>query len=149
MDKEVLEILNKHQLKKTSPRLSVLSILRSRETAISQPELETILGKDVDRVTLYRTLSTFEGKGIIHKVLDMHGTANYALCDASCTEHKHNDEHVHFNCTSCLNVYCLEALQIPHLVMPPDFIPHTINFIVYGICEKCTKKAAEEHQKLH
>ena len=142
MDKEFSELLNKHQLKKTGPRLSVLSILKSRQMATSQPELEAIIGKDVDRVTLYRTLNTFEQKGIIHKVLDLNGTANYALCHSSCNEQEHKDEHVHFNCTSCLQVYCLEALQIPHLVMPAGFMPHTVNFIVYGICEHCTEKAA-------
>lgn len=143
MDKEFEGLLNRHRLRKTSPRLSVLSILKSREMATSQPELEAIIGKGIDRVTLYRTLRTFEEKGIIHKVLDLNGTANYALCDTSCNEHEHNDEHVHFNCTSCLNVYCLEALQIPHLVMPIDFVPNAVNFIVYGICAKCTEKARE------
>jgi Fur family ferric uptake transcriptional regulator len=143
MNKELTELLEKHSLKKTAPRLSVLSILKSRKMATSQPDLEAIIGKDVDRVTLYRTLSTFEEKGIIHKILDLNGTANYALCDPACNEHEHKDEHVHFNCTSCLNVYCLEALQIPHLVMPAGFIPHDVNFIVYGICEKCSAKAAE------
>lgn len=137
MNKEFVELLDKHQLKKTGPRLSVLSILTSRNTAISQPELETILGKDIDRVTLYRTLSTFEEKGIIHKVLDLNGTANYALCFSACDEHEHKDEHVHFNCTVCLNVYCLDAIQVPHLPIPSGFVSESVNFIVYGVCDKC------------
>ena len=78
--KEFIELLENNQLKKTSTRFTVLNILKSRESAISQPELEAMLGKKVDRVTLYRTLSTFEEKGIIHKVLNINGTANYAFC---------------------------------------------------------------------
>lgn len=136
-NKEFNELLEKHQLKKTVPRLSVLSILKASNAAVSQPELETILGKEIDRVTLYRTLTTFEEKGIIHKILDLKGTANYAFCSSSCNKHQHNDEHVHFNCTVCLNVFCLAALEIPHLVMPAGYTSKTVNFMVYGICKKC------------
>ncbi|MET3114165.1 Fur family ferric uptake transcriptional regulator [Pedobacter sp. CG_S7] len=143
MDNELAELLGKYKLSKTEPRLKVLSILRSRESAISQPELENLIGGEIDRVTLYRTLTKFDEKGIIHKVLDLNGTANYALCSSSCSEDTHNDEHVHFNCTTCLNMYCLEALQIPHLVMPVNYVPHNVNFIVYGVCEKCTLKVNE------
>lgn len=140
MDKELNELLEKHHLKKTGPRFSVLSILKSRNMATSQPILEGILGKDIDRVTLYRTLSTFEEKGIIHKVIDQNGTANYALCHSLCTEHEHKDEHVHFNCKNCLQVYCLDTLQIPHMTMPEGFIPYSSNFIIYGICKTCSEK---------
>ncbi|PKV52598.1 Fur family ferric uptake transcriptional regulator [Aquimarina sp. MAR_2010_214] len=143
MDKEFTSLLEKHQLRKTAPRLSVLSILKSRKTATSQPELEAMIGKDVDRVTLYRILKTFEEKGIIHKILDLNGTANYAICESSCNEHDHKDNHVHFNCTVCLDIYCLENLQIPNIKMPSGFVPHTTNLIVYGICEKCSEKAEQ------
>lgn len=137
------QLLEKNDLKKTKPRLSVLKILTSRETATSQPDLEEILGKDVDRVTLYRVLKTFEEKGIIHKIIDLNGTANYATCDESCTEHEHNDKHVHFNCTVCFNVYCLDELRVPTLSMPDGFTAAKVNLIVYGICDSCNKRARE------
>ena len=72
------ELLRKHDLKRTVPRLSVLDVLSSRKSAVSQPDLEEILGKDIDRVTLYRVLKAFEEKGIIHKIIDLSGRANYA-----------------------------------------------------------------------
>jgi Fur family ferric uptake transcriptional regulator len=134
------QLLEKNNLKKTQPRISVLKVLSSRKTATSQPDLEEILGKEVDRVTLYRVLKTFEEKGIIHKILDFNGTANYATCDDSCTEHEHDDKHVHFNCTVCLNVYCLDALHIPKLTMPQGFTASNINLIVYGICDRCNNQ---------
>ncbi|MEJ7558144.1 MAG: transcriptional repressor [Pedobacter sp.] len=142
-ENEFDQLLERNDLKKTKPRLSVLKILSSRETATSQPHLEEILGKEVDRVTLYRVLKTFEEKGIIHKILDMNGTANYATCDKSCSEQKHDDKHVHFNCTVCLNVYCLDELHLPKLSMPAGFTTANVTLIVYGICDKCNKKAEE------
>ncbi|MGY4385774.1 Fur family ferric uptake transcriptional regulator [Pedobacter sp. UYP24] len=140
--KEFNELLEKHQLKKTLSRLSVLSVLKSSNAAVSQPELETILGKKTDRVTLYRTLTTFEEKGIIHKVLDFKGTANYAFRSASLNKHQHSDEHAHFNCTVCMNVYCLASVQIPQLTMPIGYTSHAVNFIVYGVCNSCNNGSA-------
>ncbi|MEX8546139.1 MAG: Fur family transcriptional regulator [Mucilaginibacter sp.] len=138
MNDEFNELLQKHQLKKTAPRISVLSVLKSREMATSQPELEEIIGKQVDRVTLYRILSTFEEKGIIHKVLGLDGTANYAFCSASCTEHEHHDEHVHFNCTVCKHIFCLPDSQIPVVNLPKGFKVNSLNISALGICDKCT-----------
>ncbi len=142
-EKQFEELLEKHDLKKTKPRISVLEILNSRNTATSQPFLENILGKDVNRVTLYRVLQTFEEKGIIHKIIDLHGTANYATCSTNCTEHGHNDEHVHFNCTVCFHVYCLDTFHLPKINLPSGFTSGSVNLIVYGICESCNKKAEE------
>lgn len=134
------ELLEKHHLKKTQQRLSVLSILANREAATSQPDLESVLGRYIDRVTLYRILKTFEEKGIIHKVLDSNGTANYALCSSGCSEEQHRDEHVHFNCTVCDNVYCLDDIHIPPIQIPAGFQTDVIHLIVSGICDRCAKK---------
>ncbi len=135
--KEFSALLKKHQLKKTVTRLSVLEVFKSRNSAVSQPDLEETLGKEMDRVTLYRTLATFEEKGIIHKVLNLSGTANYALCSSSCNDHEHHDDHVHFNCTNCLNVYCLDSLSIPSINLPSGYTSKSITLMVYGLCEKC------------
>lgn len=132
------ELLQKHKLKITVPRLSVLAILSSRKAAFSQPDLEDILGKDVDRVTLYRVLRAFEEKGIIHKIIDLSGRANYAVCHDSCTEENHQDHHVHLNCKICTRVYCLDSLSIPHIKLPLDFSVDSINMIVYGTCSSCS-----------
>lgn len=133
------ELLAKHQLKKTSPRLRVLSLMASKTTATSQPDLEQVI-HDVDRVTLYRILNTFEEKGIIHKVFDLNGTANYALCSTDCEEHHHHDEHVHFNCLACKNVYCLDQQELPQLNMPAGFKAEGVTIYATGICPKCNKK---------
>jgi Fur family ferric uptake transcriptional regulator len=131
------QLLAKHNLKITVPRLSVLQVLNSRAMATSQPDLEQLLGKQVDRVTLYRTLSTFEDKGIIHKVMGLNGTSNYALCASTCTQQQHHDEHVHFNCTVCFSVYCMDALKIPQLQIPDGFTSQKIDLMVSGVCDKC------------
>ncbi len=143
-NQQFIDLLEKNQLKKTSTRITVLQILKSRESAVSQPDLEGMLGKGVDRVTLYRTLATFEEKGIIHKVLNLNGTANYAMCSSDCKAHEHHDEHVHFNCTTCLNVYCLDELKIPAFSMPKGYVTTSVNLVVYGLCTACVQQAKAE-----
>ncbi len=137
MQRKFDELLEKYSLKKTAPRNSVLEILSGRNVATSQPELEEILGKDIDRVTLYRILKTFEEKGIIHKIIDINGTATYAICQSECSEHDHHDEHIHFNCTVCGNVYCLNDMHIPPVNVPQGFKVESVSLIVSGTCDKC------------
>lgn len=132
-------LLKRHQLKRTEARLRVLELLVNKKTATSQPDLENVIA-DVDRVTLYRILNVFEEKGIIHKMFDLNGTANYAICSSDCDEHHHHDEHLHFNCTKCKNVYCLDEMDMPPIVLPPGFKLDKLSFSATGLCPKCADK---------
>lgn len=134
------ELLEKHHLKKTGPRLKVLSMLSAKKVATSQPEMEQVMD-DIDRVTLYRILSAFEEKGIIHKVFDLKGTANYAMCGSECGERRHHDEHLHFNCTACKSVYCLDDLHLPLITLPNGFKQESFTLYAKGLCPKCSKQA--------
>ena len=134
------ELLERHHLKKTGPRLKVLSMLAAKNVATSQPDLESVM-MDIDRVTLYRILSAFEEKGIIHKVFDLNGTANYAMCSSNCGENHHNDEHLHFNCTVCKNVYCLDELDLPPIKLPKGFESEGFTLYASGLCPKCNKQS--------
>ncbi|WP_367865943.1 Fur family transcriptional regulator [Pedobacter sp. WC2423] len=129
-------ILKEHALKHTKQRVRVLEEIALDTVAISQPELEKKLGKEIDRVTLYRILNIYEDKGILHRIMDMNGTANYAICSSSCSADHHHDEHIHFNCTTCNKIYCLDV-AVPHSTMPKGFTAKTVNTTAYGTCEKC------------
>jgi Fur family ferric uptake transcriptional regulator len=139
-------LLEKHHLKKTAPRLKVLSMLADKNVATSQPDLEGVMN-DIDRVTLYRILSAFEEKGIIHKVFDLNGTANYAMCSSNCGENHHHDEHLHFNCTNCKNVYCLDDLDMHGIDLPSGFKLEGFTLYATGLCPKCSKAAKKSTSK--
>ncbi len=134
-----IRLLRRNKLKVTQPRLSVLHIISDKDTAISQPELEKLLGDTIDRVTLYRVLATFEEKGILHKIFDLHGTATYALCSTDCDEHQHQDEHVHFICTACNSIYCLDDFKMPKINLPEGYQLHSIGVNAVGLCAQCKK----------
>ena len=62
-----VDVLKEHSLKHTKQRVRVLEEIALDTVAISQPELEKKLGKEIDRVTLYRILNIYEDKGILHR----------------------------------------------------------------------------------
>ena len=132
-----LKVLTDNDIKHTKQRVRVLDEISMEVTAVSQPDLEKKLGKEIDRVTLYRILNLFEEKGILHRVIDRHGTANYAVCASNCSANHHHDNHVHFNCTMCQKIYCL-PVELPALKLPAGFKMETLNTIVYGTCNNCS-----------
>ena len=133
-------LLRENGLKVTSPRLRVLDEIMHKKAAISQPDLEKIVGKDIDRVTLYRILSSFEEKGIVHKIFDLNGTATYAMCTSNCTENHHHDQHVHFICSVCNSVYCLDEVSLPKITLPSHFALHSLAINAVGLCANCQKE---------
>jgi len=137
LEKQFAGLLSQHELKVTSARLLVLQIISAANSAVSQPKIETQVNGKVDRVTLYRILSAFEQKGILHKVIDLNGTANYALCSSKCTSHTHHDEHLHFNCTNCLKVYCMNDFSLPPVQLPNGFTAGSFNLSITGLCKEC------------
>jgi Fur family ferric uptake transcriptional regulator len=134
---ESMGILNAKKLRKTIPRRRILDALIDADHALSTPAMEEKL-RELDRVTIYRTLKTFEEKGIVHKVMDDNGVMNYALCHERCTVHTHDDNHVHFECTKCRKTYCLdERIEMNSISFPIGFVAEELAFKVKGLCNQC------------
>lgn len=83
MVKELETKLNQNGVRPTAMRLLVLEALLNRNTAISLSDLEKELEKS-DRVTLFRTLKTFQEKGLVHSIDDGTGAPKFALCEEGC-----------------------------------------------------------------
>lgn len=138
-----VSLLRRNKLKVTQQRLGVLGIIADKDTAISQPDLEKLLGDEIDRVTLYRVLAVFEEKGILHKIFDLNGTATYALCSTECDEHHHHDQHVHFICSECNSIYCLDEIKLPKINLPAGYQLNSVSVNAVGFCAKCAAPSQE------
>ena len=137
MDQSIETLLRQHQLRRTPMRVRVLQILREGgNQAIAHPELERRL-PDADRITLYRTLKTFEEKGLVHQVVDSSNATKYALCRSQCTEHQHHDEHAHFHCQDCGKTVCLDAVSTSSFQVPLGFKVTQTHLILEGTCDDC------------
>lgn len=116
-------------------RLLTLDFLLKQKSAVSITEIENGL-ESCDRITLYRTLKTFEKKGLIHSIEDRK-VIRYALCSEDCSEERHADAHVHFYCTSCGKTICLPKVKIPEISLPEGFHPGELNLVAKGRCNQC------------
>ena len=139
MNKELENMLIARQIKPTAMRLLVLQYLLKQTTAISLSNLETEFERS-DRVTLYRTLKTFEEKGVIHTIKDGTGAAKYGLCENECSNGSHADAHLHFYCTVCKKLYCLPKVQIPEIKLPNKFRLQELSLVARGVCNNCCKE---------
>ena len=90
------EILNKKEVRITPMRQLLLEFFLEKNKVLGLSELEKAFPKS-DRVTIYRTLKTFEEKGIVHGISNGTTEMKYALCH-DCQVANHSDFHPHFSC---------------------------------------------------
>jgi len=135
--KEIENKLKNKNIKPTAMRELVLKVLSEQKAAIGLADLEQVFEK-ADKVTLYRTLKTFEENKLIHSIDDGTGSVKYALCKETCQCHP-EDLHVHFLCTKCKQTFCLTDIPVPAINLPVDFTLENINMVVKGICMNCRK----------
>lgn len=136
MTRDIEDTLKNKQVNPTAMRLLVLDFLTKQTAAISLNDLEKGMAPS-DRITLYRTLKTFEEKGLVHSIEDGTGATKYALCEQDCDGENHHDLHVHFYCNTCKETFCLPNTRIPEMSLPNGFKQQEMNLIVKGICQHC------------
>jgi len=134
---KIVQLLESKGIRPTAMRLMTYKRLAELEVAISLGDLEKDF-KVSERSTLFRTIKTFEEKGIVHQIEDGTGVTKYALCEENCECEVGNDLHLHFHCNNCNETVCLTEHKIPHISLPDGYITEDINLVVKGICEKCS-----------
>lgn len=139
MSSRYTTILQEHGLRVTAVREKVLRIfLEAGQIALSNADIEKHFDR-LDRITLYRTLRTFEEKGLIHQVIDNSGTPKFATCTEHCAEHDHHDDHAHFHCVKCEKTVCLEDTKLPSIPTPLGFKVEEKHMVLSGTCDACSE----------
>lgn len=139
MFKEHELILEQKGIRPTAMRLMVYEALAGQKVASSLTDLERIFEKS-DRVTLYRTLKTFQENKLIHSIDDGTGAPKYALCEDGCECVIERDLHMHFHCRICNDTFCLTNYKIPEITLPDQFLAEETNMVVKGVCAGCKGK---------
>lgn len=134
---KIVQFLESKGIRPTAMRLLTYKRLAELNVAISLGDLEKDF-KVSERSTLFRTMKTFEKKGIVHQIEDGTGVIKYALCEENCECEVGNDLHLHFHCNNCNETVCLTEHKIPYISLPDGYITEDINLVVKGICEKCS-----------
>jgi Fur family ferric uptake transcriptional regulator len=135
------DILHRRQLSSTESRRKILTLFLTTDDALTHGDIEKEVGDKYDRVTIYRTLQTFEEKGIIHSIPTADNSIKYALCK-ECEEGHHHDDHVHFICTACEKTICLDDIVSPKIDLPEGYVAENVQVVIHGICKECSSSAA-------
>jgi len=132
-------LLKHHNLKVTPTRLDILQEFQANEHAISHADLSDAIGEKYDRVTIYRTLNSFEEKGLIHAIVLSDSLKKYALCGHSCESDSHVHNHIHFTCVNCDKTVCLDDFTLDVKNKFQDYKFQDLNITATGVCPNCKK----------
>lgn len=134
---EIEKILENHGVRPTAVRCLIYRAAEAHDHTFSLMELEQELDT-VDKSTIFRTLTLFTENHLLHETEDGSGSKKYCVChhDHACAL---NERHIHFFCTHCQTTYCLENTFIPPVDIPEGFKAEDAEYIIKGICPKCSK----------
>lgn len=141
MIEETNDILKRNDLSVTEGRRKVLELFLKEKSALNHGAIERLLGEDMDRVTIYRTLQVFVDKGIVHTIPTNDNSIRYALCRDHCEAGHHHDDHVHFVCDRCGNTLCVDEVTVPAVKLPKGFSVSRIEMVVSGTCADCATRS--------
>lgn len=136
---DIAKLLEEHKIRPTAIRLLMYKFLHEKNVAVTLNDIESGFDNS-ERTTLYRTIKTFEKKGIVHQIDDGTGVAKYALDEPEARRGESQDLHLHFHCTRCNETTCLTDTKIPHISLPEGFITQDMNLVLKGTCDKCSKE---------
>ena len=131
-------ILTDRGIKPTANRILVMKELMKASNPVNLADLEVLLEFSMDKASIFRVLELFAEKDVDHEIEDGSRSLKYELCHSG-DKHSIADQHAHFYCEHCKETYCIEAARVPMIDIPDGFIPHSINYMVKGICPKCSK----------
>lgn len=122
-------------MRNTTAKSTILQLLQDASVALAHAEILPKLAGICDRVTAYRVLDRLVAEGLAHKIVPTDGIVRYAAC-ANCSHTQHIHNHIHFNCTKCKSVTCLEGVR-PSYNLPNGYSIQDANFMLTGLCPSC------------
>ncbi len=133
---EIEKRLTTAGVRPTAVRLLIMKFLDSVSHPVSSLDIEKAL-QTVDRSTISRSISIFVEHHILHPIDDGSGSLKYEICRCD-DSHSIQNMHVHFRCLKCGETVCLPSTIIPKVELPEGFEAISANYVVTGLCDKCT-----------
>ena len=130
---KAVDILNSHNLKRTSCREGIIQVVQSASLALSENEIRERLAGNYDRTTFYRSFKTLEENRIIHKIVVDNHLVKYALDNAV----SHKEEHAHFYCKECNTVKCMDDIPVQKYQLPDGYFDAETEVLIKGKCANC------------
>ncbi|MBN2051664.1 MAG: transcriptional repressor [Spirochaetales bacterium] len=133
-------LLKKAKLRRNELRTNLLLFLMNQAKPLSHSEiLDHNLFKNLDRVTIYRTLTKFQEAKLLHVIEGIDGIRRYCAHDPGQLGCPGN--HPHFFCEGCLTMTCLTDQRMPRVDVEEGALVRGKQLVVYGLCPDCAKKS--------
>ena len=132
------EILRKREIRPTAMRILILKTMMDSAEMVSILDLENTL-ETADKSTRFRTISLFMMHNLVHCIDDGSGSLKYAVCNTDCSCSV-KELHAHFHCEKCDKTFCLKSTPVPVIALPDKFVLNNINYVLKGVCDKCSNK---------
>lgn len=129
------KILKENDFKCTSTRLKIIDIFFKNSKPISAEYIYSKLKNDIDEATVYRTLSSFEKRGVLRRVDLRKSSIHFEL---------NNHHHHHIICTKCGRIEDFEEnKEIEKLLVKvvqdsskfKSITEHSLE--LFGLCKVC------------
>ncbi len=139
MEQQTLAILHNANLKATAPRLAILKVFAGNHLPINAEHIYAkVRSSNINEATVYRTLASFEEKGIVKQVDLRKDSTYYELASG----HHHH----HIVCTDCGKVEDFESCSVDKI--SDKVLSQSSKFSVikehslelFGTCNACVKK---------
>lgn len=128
--------LETYGIRPTAMRLRILEAIRAAGTAcVSLESLATALD-NADNSTIFRTLSLFSDRGLLHRIADGTEHTKYGYCGKRC-DCDPSPRHFHFRCSSCRLTYCLKNSHTEKVPLPVGIKADSISVVLEGACTDC------------
>ena len=135
-------LLRSAGLRRTPVRVGVLTLLSSDPHPLSAQQIIDKLPGYTDAVTVYRSLTTLTGKGLLHRV---HGDDRVWRFAMAVGPDKPSHEHAHFVCDDCGTVECFNEVPVPpnmvkDLKLAKGYDVSYSEVLLHGTCPRCPKR---------
>ena len=135
MSKDFARVLKMKGFKNTPTRQAILGVFSTNTKPINADDIfEALKKKDINLVTIYRTLVSLEEAGIIRRI-DVHKNSTYYEFDL--------DHHHHLICNDCGVVEDFKTCDVENIAR--DVLKHsnfksvnTHSLELFGVCKKCS-----------
>lgn len=124
-----------------------LEIYRELASATDHPSAETLHSRLISKMptlsldTVYRTLSIFCEKGLVHKVETVESHARYEAVHV---------RHHHLICSRCRKITDFQWPSMDEALLPDEFSGwgkiDSRSVVVYGICAKCLQQMKKKSE---
>ena len=118
---KIEEIIEEKNLKRTSARRELLTILSAQNKPISYEDVKEVIS--MDKATFYRNVSKFEQENILNSFESNNKKRYYEL---------QKSPHAHFVCNACNTIECLKDVKIPKLEGY-----QIVDTVFKGLCKEC------------